>query len=350
MLMIRVIVVVLTAMSPVVAAEDSPHATKGGAKPQATHARVPGKTWEKVASLIDAGWSKELLGETRAYSKRIGNLAVMIVEDGLVVDSWGDVTRETIVQSVRKSFMNALYGIAVSKKQIKLGATLYELGIDDAHPRLNRSEKQATVRDLLKSMSGVYHAAASTPDHIKRVMPKRGSHKHGEFWFYNNWDFNALETIYEKCTGADIYDAFHRLIAKPLGFEDFTPADGEVRREPVSIHAAHHFSMSARDMARFGLLYLRNGKWGGRQIIPAKWIKQSTRAYSGDDREGYGYLWWIQHRIRGFAARGGDAQLILVVPDRNLVFVTQVDRHDRRVPNWNEIGQLLSLVLKAKTG
>ena len=139
-------------------------------------------------------------------------------------------------------------------------------------------------------------------------------------------------------------------IAIPIGMQDFSPKQCETRTENVSQHAAHHFEMSARDMARFGLPYMREGNWNGNQILPAAWIKASTKAYSGDQRQGYGYLWWVQHRINGFAARGGDSQLILVVPDQDLVFVTQSPRHSKKQPGWEGMGKLLSMVLRAKAG
>lgn len=310
---------------------------------------VPGESWEHVADLATAGWSADGLEEARVFATSFDTLAVMVVENGEVVASWGDIERTTLVQSVRKSFMNAIYGLAVERGQISLDATLAELDVDDIEPALTDQEKQATVRHLLQSRSGIYHDAATTPaEHLER-RPPRGTHTPGEHWFYNNWDFNVLGTIYEQATGMDVFEAFKEQIADPIGMQDFDPEQCEKRLEDVSLHPAHHFSMSARDIARFGQLYIRQGEWNGRIVLPASWIEASTTAYSGDEREGYGYLWWVQHRINGFAARGGDSQLILVVPDRKLVFVTQSPRHAENRPGWQGIGRLLSLVLRAKT-
>ena len=108
--------------------------------------------------------------------------------------------------------------------------------------------------------------------------------------------------------------------------------------------------MSARDMARFGLLYLRKGAWKDQTILQPAWIDASTKDHTGSDREGYGYLWWVMHRVDGFAARGGRSQLILVIPRRQLVFVTQIPPHVAHRPRWSDVGRLLSLVFAAKTG
>ena len=97
--------------------------------------------------------------------------------------------------------MSALIGIAVGHGQIALDATVGGLGIDDNPPPLTVEEKQATVRDLLEARSGVYHGANyETPDMAAR-RPPRGTHPHGTFWYYNNWDFNALGAIYEHAVG-----------------------------------------------------------------------------------------------------------------------------------------------------
>ena len=62
-------------------------------------------------------------------------------------------------------------------------------------PKLTLEEKEATVRDLLVARSGVYHIAQEEAPAMAAARPKRNSHPHGTFWYYNNWDFNALGTI-----------------------------------------------------------------------------------------------------------------------------------------------------------
>jgi len=78
------------------------------------------------------------------------------------------------------------------------------LGMDDSPDPLTKQEKQARVVDLLRARSGVYHPVDfESPAQISS-RPPRGSHAPGTFWFYNNWDFNALGTIFEKKTGKKI--------------------------------------------------------------------------------------------------------------------------------------------------
>ncbi|RCI80087.1 amide hydrolase [Brucella anthropi] len=292
--------------------------------------RVNAQPWQS-ADPASAGWSMEKLAAAQDYASSLKPTAVMVVQDGKVIAGWGDVSREVNVASVRKSLLSALYGIAVSEGRIDLASTLADLGIDDKPPALTATEKQATVRDLLMARSGIYHPAAYETGDMRRNRPKRGSHASGTFWWYNNWDFNALGTIYRQQTGEDIFQSFAQRIAAPIGMEDFSARDGRYIAERQSEHPAYPFSLSARDAARFGQLILDGGQWNGKQIIPASWVRESTTAYSSTDRGsmGYGYLWWtLNPQVFGSGAAfasGYGGQAIAIVPSKRLAVVQIVD-------------------------
>jgi CubicO group peptidase (beta-lactamase class C family) len=166
----------------------------------------PATEWERV-SPTEFGWSETGLAQARSFSDEIHSSAVIIVQRGKVVAEWGDTTKRTELASVRKSLLSALIGIAVSDHLIKLNSTLDELGIDDNPPGLTEIEKGATVRELLEARSGVYHPALYETPRMANMRPLRGDHPPGTFWYYNNWDFNALGTIYEHATGTGIFEA-----------------------------------------------------------------------------------------------------------------------------------------------
>ena len=301
----------------------------------------------------DFGWSSARLEGVRQHAESLGTAALMILTDGEVVAAWGDVERTFVMASIRKSLLSALYGIYRAEGPIDLSQTMADLGIDD-EPPLTNAEKQATVADLLKARSGVYHEAASETPGARNARPLRGSHPPGAFWYYNNWDFNVLGTIFEQRTGIGIYDALEQRLGRPLQMQDFTADNGRYYdQEALSAHPVYHFDMSARDMARFGLLYLRRGCWRGRQLIPAAWIDRSTTPYSdvGDERRGYGYMWWIgkAEAFGGHAlymARGGDGHALYVVPALDVVVVHRIDRLTF-ARGWDEVYQLLVMILKA---
>jgi len=164
----------------------------------------PEENWQKAQTPEQLGWSSEKLAEARVYSEKIGSAAVIIVDDGVVVAAWGDVTRKFKCHSMRKSLLSALIGVHVDAGNIDLSKTMKELGIDDYEPSLTLAEKQATVGDLIKARSGIYHEALGENRMMKDMRPARHSHAPGTFWYYNNWDFNALGTIFEQETNNNI--------------------------------------------------------------------------------------------------------------------------------------------------
>ncbi|MGB5849258.1 MAG: serine hydrolase [Ignavibacteriaceae bacterium] len=288
----------------------------------------------------DVGYSSAKLMEAKQFAEQSGFDAVMALYDGKVLFSWGSVSKNYYTHSIRKPLLSALYGINVNQGNINLDATMEDLNIDDIPPSLTNEEKQATVRDLIKSRSGIYHEAAAEALIMIQMRPPRGSHPAGTFFYYNNWDFNVAGVVFEQETGKGIFEEFKRKIANPIGMQDFRIENCNYQFElEKSMHPAYPFRMSARDMARFGALYQKNGIWNGQQIIPGNWINESTTIYSLVDSTygiGYGYMWNVYpegsvvsemiggHRIIGHTGLGG-VQALMIIPDLKLVIVERTD-------------------------
>lgn len=175
----------------------------------------PDENWEEITDLEAAGWSEEKLDQAEAYTDTLHTAAVVIVHKGRIGHKWGEVERKFKCHSIRKSLLSVLYGIHVANGNIDLSTTLEKLGIDDNEPPLTYTEKQATVRMLLQARSGVYHPALYETAAMAERRPERGSHSPGTYWYYNNWDFNALGTIFEQETGTSIFEEFGKAIAEP---------------------------------------------------------------------------------------------------------------------------------------
>ena len=307
------------------------------------------------------GYSSEQLNDARQYAEQSGYAAVMALYDGKVFFYWGDISKNYKCHSIRKPFLSALYGIHVARGDISLDSTLEDLGIDDIPPSLTHEEKQAKVSDLLKSRSGVYHEAAAETQGMKDGRPERGSHAPGTFFYYNNWDFNALGTIFEQETGTRIFEEFKRKIADPIGMEDFKVRNCYYQLEDtVSMHPAYSFRMSARDMARFGVLYQKKGVWKGNRIIPEEWIDESLTTYSvldGPTGVGYGYMWMTFPEgsvfaqvigAPGYYHTGVGVHIVLIIPEFKLVIVERYDTEGA----WTDPGdagmQLGLMILNAR--
>jgi CubicO group peptidase (beta-lactamase class C family) len=324
----------------------------------------PADCWARVANLEAAGWSAGALERLEHDLPGMGVAALMVVTDGQVVFEWGNTANNFQAHSMRKSLMSALYGIYVADGVIDTSKTLEELGIDDIVP-LTSEEKRASVADLLKARSGVYIPAAGEVSSMKSDRPKRGSYSPGSHWYYNNWDFNTLGSIFEQETGQNIYQAFEARIGDPVGMQDFFPDRLRYSYEYwLSQHPYYGFRISTRDLARVGQLFLQGGEWQGtgsanaEQIVPAGWVEESTQPYSQTDKagtySGYGYMWWIAAseyqsiQTGSFAASGYGGHTMEVLPDLNTVIVFRVNTDSADFQPITDPDQLVLRVLEAR--
>ena len=316
--------------------------------------RIPGEEWMSYVDPTEAGFDPARLEGARARWEEIPSSAFLVISDGAVVAAWGDVDRRFMCHSVRKSFMSAIYGIYWDRGEIELNKTLVDLGIDDQDDVLLESEKQARILDLLKARSGIFHPAAYAG---RTDSQPRGSQGPGRYFAYNNWDFNTLVTILEQETGDKVFEAFDQHFAGPLEMEDWRLSDGYYHYErDKSMHPAYPFRLSARDAARFGLVYTREGEWGDSRILSRDWVQRSTAMYSIDTEEiGYGLLWWVfrEPRFKQYgmaAALGVGNQMIAVLPDIDLVIVNRANTYEGQRTPMPELLDLIEAVLEARAG
>lgn len=290
------------------------------------------------------GWNPEGLDVVFEYAATLSTDSFMIVTNGKIVGSFGDLSSPYDVHSIRKAFLSALVGqkSGSSGNQVPLDATLLQLGIDDAPIHLSEIQRSATVNHLLKSTSGINHPAAAeaglTAEKSRRLGD--GENRPGAVWAYNNWDYNALTTIFEERTGMSVADAFLEGIAEPAGMSDFGVEDvSYVSDLSRSRHRSAAFRMSARDLAKFGEIYLNNGRLNNNQILPASWIRRIVTGYTStgrnDLRWGHSDLWWLPDPKQGlpegtYWAWGLGNQALFVIPAWNTVIVVQSDTTEFR--------------------
>lgn len=326
------------------------------------HAQTcPGKQWDTAPPAV-SGWNPARLAELDVLLKTLHTTALVVVHQGKIVYEYGRTASSYNIHSARKSIMSMLYGIAVSKGQASMSATVGGLGFDD-NRGLSKVEKTATMQQLLEARSCVYHEAEYETEGMKSKRPVRHSCKPGEQWYYNNWDFNALGTAYKLQTGKTVFEGFGVELAKPLGLENFNPFfDTQFVGGPTSRHPAYTIRLSAHDFARIGLLMGRGGNWCGQQIVPAQWADESTTTISATDRGGsvgYGYLWWTSpnnvqfgNKFGGkvFSARGHLGQYLVVVPGDDLVIahLTDGDAKAKREVSSGDFGRIVKAALAAR--
>ena len=325
----------------------------------------PGRTWQKIDRPEHLGWSTAKLREAKRYARKINSAAVMIVDNGIVIDAWGDISRNFRCHSMRKSLMSGLIGTYIADGTLDLSKNLAELNINDYPNQLSETEKRATLGDLITARSGIYIEALGESPEMKARRPRRHSHPPGTFWYYNNWDFNALGTIFEQETGQNLFEALDQQLARPLEMQDFDLVNCRYRNNidygtpGLTMHRYYDIRMSARDLARFGLLFLREGRWRDEQLLPRKWVWESTASHSRRGlNSGYGYMWWTGSKTglyenvhlngHSYAAAGWGGHWMVVLPWRNLIVVHRVntDQPGDAVEN-HQFGRLLWHILDA---
>lgn len=323
------------------------HGQTGANVPRIKGDVAPGAEWQRT-SPESVGYSSSKLEALRGWLKTQDTSSMVVVVQGRIIFSYGDLSHTSKVASVRKSVLGMLYGNYVFNGTIDLGKTVKQLGLDDKEAFLP-IEADVTLEQLLTSRSGIY--IATDNEDQKKVLPPRGSEYPGSHYFYNNWDFDSAGVAFEKLTGKDIYQALQTDLAMPLGMQDYLISKQKRDDAQVSQHRGYAMYLSTRDMARLGLLMLDSGTWNGKNLIPGDWVRYMTtlitpfrdmnptglRNYGEPERWGYGSLWWVWDQpyfpgstyigfLQGaYSAMGSGGQYITILPAKDMVVVHQVD-------------------------
>lgn len=329
----------------------------------------PSRDWTRGRPEAN-GYSSRRFEALRGWLATQTTESLVVVVGGRIIFEYGDSAKVTKIASVRKSILGLLYGQPVVSGKIDLRKTVKELGLQEKDPFLP-IEERATLEQLLVARSGVYLPSGN--EELDRLTPRRGALLPGTTYSYNNWDFNAAGTAYEKLTGRNLYDALEQDLARPLGMQDFDRSRQVKNASPGSVHPEYAMYLSTRDMARIGLLMLRGGKWEGKQLVPGDWCRHLTtlvtrfeemnpvvfRNTGQLDRWGYGTLWWVWDGptypggvligpMQGaYSAMGAGGQYITVLPAADMVIVHKVnidDNPDRRL-GPTEYDAILAMII-----
>jgi len=320
--------------------------------PAAQNQDSPGTNWEPLPNREEASFSSSRLHALTDLLKTEHTTAMLVAVHGKVLFQYGDVAYVSEIASVRKSVLSMLYGNYVENGKIDLQKTVKEIGLEDVKKFLP-IEEGAKLEQLLAGRSGIYIVPDKTDPHsADSFQPPRGTQLPGNFFTYNEWDFNAAGTAFEKLTGKNIYDALESDLARPIGMQDFQRArQVKISNMPYSVHERYPMYLSTRDMARLGQVMLRHGNWNGKQVIPDDWVRYSTilwtpfrdmfptglRNYEFPDRWGFGLMWFVwdepgylNHAWNGpmqgaFLAMGSGGQYIAVLPELDMVIAHKVD-------------------------
>ena len=234
------------------------------------------------------------------------------------------------VYSVTKSVLSILIGMAIDRGYLRLDEKLSELLPEASEGNVDPLVREIEVRDLLTMTAGFAPnadggaeptAGAATPKPWRSLLDRPIRYPPGSRFDYDTSDQNLLSIVLTRAIKQDAQRFARRNLFDPMQIENYrwsVDLDGHL------IGATSLF-LTARDMAKIGVLYLRQGRWGDDQIVSKAFVRNSTtRKNSGGlpVNAAYGYLWWIGKTKAGadvFFAAGQNDQLIYVDPELELV-------------------------------
>ena len=260
--------------------------------------QAPGGSWEKVRP-AEVGLDAAELQKIAAQARKGKSNCLVVVRDGKLAGEWyfrgtGRTTAQN-VYSVTKSFASTLVGIAQDDGDLRIASSASKW-----IPQWRRSAADAvTVRDLLSNDSGRewspytdYVQLLAAADRTAFAIALKQTSAPGRVWAYNNAAIQTLEQVLQSATGEEVASLARRRLFEPLGMTQTTMTTDRAGNTQVF----EGLRSTCRDLARFGVLMLDGGRWGGRQIVSASWVRQATGRSSTVLNAAYGYLWWLNRK------------------------------------------------------
>jgi CubicO group peptidase (beta-lactamase class C family) len=269
--------------------------------------------------------------------------SVLIVDKGTLVleEYFYEYEADTVhpLRSATKSFIATLMGLAIEDGLIaSVRQPVLPYFEKDYREIANLTERKRriTIEDLLTQRSGLDcddwnpnspgHEVrmGRTEDWVKFFLDLPMLHEPGTVASYCSAGVIALGRMVEKASGQKLDEFARERLFGPLGVQRL---DWRFVPDNSSSHTFCQLSLRPRDMAKFGLTFLRGGAWNGRTVVPASWVKASLAKHSFLDDTDYGYLWWRPYldvsgrRHHAFLATGNGGQKIYLWPELDLVVV-----------------------------
>ena len=258
--------------------------------------------------------------------------SLMVVRHGSVVaEGWAapfapDRLHEFF--SLSKSFTSTAVGFAVADGLFGVDDLVLDHFAAEAPADPDENLRRMRVRHLLTMTTG--HAddpterVVETGDWVRAFLAERVEHEPGTFFVYNTAGTHMLAALVQKVTGERLLDYLGPRLFEPLGIEG-----ARWQQSPTGVDfGGSGMSGTTEDIAVFGQLYLQDGVWDGRRVIPEGWVAEATRAQVPNDRnpdidwaQGYGYQFW-RGRHGSYRGDGAFGQYCVVLPEQDVVVVT----------------------------
>lgn len=285
-----------------------------------------------------------MLDDIRAHVP--GLQSALVIRHGYLVSEtyFGSATADQPreIYSCTKSFIATLVGIGRDQGLIPaLDTPIVDLLPADRLAAADAAKREITLEDALTMRMGLdwheddsgYVGVLRAEDSVQWMFDLPLENPPGTQFLYCSGCSHVLSAVIQARTGQRAADFAARYLFAPLGMGQ--PA-WEASRDGTTL-GGWGLQLTPREMAKLGYLYLHGGAWDGQQVVSAEWVRAATTQHTPTDGDlGYGYQWWINPRLGGYAALGRGGQTIFVAPEKDLVFVTTAD-----LPNHDPIWRLI---------
>lgn len=269
------------------------------------------------------------ISEFIEVAKNLNVLGIKITKDGELAAEWhSEPECRRNIYSATKSFTSCAVGFAVQEGLIDLNEKLTEAFSGDMPENIDDNLKFATVRDLLTmclgqekgNLMGEQRPLYKEDDWVKMSLSVPFKYRPGTHFVYNNVGPYLAGILVQRRAGCDLVSYLTPRLFSHLGIKRPT-----WETDPIgNSFGAGGLFLTLSELHKFGLFYLNEGKWNGRQILFEQWIKESTKAADVDH---YGYLFW-RGEYNSYRADGKYGQISMILPDKNAVitFVSECRR------------------------
>ena len=323
----------------------------------------------KVSTPAEQGLDPDLVAKLYGNAADLDTLyGLLMIKNGyLIAERYfnrGAVGQQVALASVTKSYISALVGIALDQGYLSnLDFRMMDFFPEFAAQITDRRKEQITIGQVLKMRSG-YPWEEFTPGSLDLLLANNNwlprmvdfalTSDPGTAFGYSNLTAHILAVIVARACDTDLKAYAQEHLFSPLKVQvGYWPRDAN-----GYYYGSGDISFTARDAAKFGLLYLNHGEHEGNQVVPADWVNESLQRYSDNlygDRLGgyfrdigYGYLWWSaragKHHFDYAWGHGGN--LIVLLHELNMVIVTTANPlHGVWVEDaWKKEGAIIDLV------
>lgn len=245
--------------------------------------------------------------------------------------------------SATKSIISALVGIAIDQGKIHSTGDVTFNYLPDTYGQFrNQGRERITLEHCLTMTSGLQWNEWEAPvtasendlmafirsfDPIRYLLSKPVTTEPGTRFYYNGGTVNLLGVVIAYASDESVQSFSSRYLFGPLGISNY---NWQVLQPSGITFCSGDIYITPRDMAKFGQLFLNEGKWNGAQIVSKEWVEQSTQFHINPMvswADGYGYLWWLRNlqvnnkTVRSFKAMGWGGQEIFVLKDLAIIVV-----------------------------